>query len=467
MLTPSELGIYTISVSIYMLLLTIVSGSMPTIISRNISQNSTDNMYKYKYVSNSIILSIILALVISGFVVLGKPIFSYIFTDDLSYELLLYLLPSILFMAIYSPIMGYFWGENNYFYVSIVEFVEQIIRIALSIILIYLNPFNNYLISTCIALTIACGISSLLGCILYKYKKAKFQFTMYYTKDITSCTTPLILMRFVGSCIQPIINVLVPICLVGIGYSTTDSLGLIGIIFGMCMPIITIPGTIIGSINMALLPDIAYYANNNVVLNKKIQTNFKYIVICCYILLPIFFVLAEPITSILYSNPSISYYLAASIWLIIPMGINQYLSSIMNALGKEKQNFIFSTISSIIMILFIVIFTRYLEIFALPLGLGINAIISSTLDIYTIKKTTCFSHNILSDILLNTLLIIPVILLDYFIYNILVYILPTICIILVISIISIISYLVLIITFQYIDIDYIHRYVLSKKSIYS
>ncbi|MBO7218485.1 MAG: polysaccharide biosynthesis C-terminal domain-containing protein, partial [Clostridia bacterium] len=267
---------------------------------------------------------------------------------------------------------------------------------------------------------------------------------------------PLTLMRLVSTAIHPIINIIVPMCLLTIGYSSTESLELIGIIFGMCMPIITIPSTIIGSINMVILPDISASTHNIPLLHNKIKTNYKLIMICSFIMLPIFIVLSEPICVTLYSNINAGYYLCYTAWLIIPMSIHQYFSSIMNALGKEKQNFIFSTIASIIMLIFILITTQYLNIFALPLGLGINSILASILCVTYIKKTTHYNHNVLSDIVLNAALCMITLLLDYFIYNIVAMIFPTIFCLIAISGISIISYLILIITFQYIDIGFIH-----------
>ena len=440
-----------------MLLLTFVSGNISTTISKNISQNTDNHTYKYKFVSDAIILSLTTGAIVVIGVIISKPLLNIIYTD-MTYLLLLYLLPSIIAMSLYSPIMGYFWGENNYFCVSMVEFIEQIIRIVLSIILININILNNHMIAACIGLTIACAISSTIGYILY-FKKAKFVPSLKYTKEIASSTIPLTLMRLVSSTIQPIINIIVPICLIGIGYTSTESLELIGIIFGMCMPIITIPSTIIGSINMVILPDVSASSKNNAILNNKIKTNFKLIIICSFIMLPIFMVLAEPICLVLYSNITVGYYLCFTSFLIIPMSIHQYFSSIMNALGKEKQNFIYSTISSVAMIIFILCTTRYFKIFALPMGLCLNAILCSILCIYSIKKTTHYNHNVLSDIILNIIITIPIIILDYFIYNILSLILSTIFCLVVISGISVIAYIALILTFQYIDIGYIHSFV--------
>ncbi|MBO7219039.1 MAG: oligosaccharide flippase family protein, partial [Clostridia bacterium] len=190
MLSPVELGIYTITISIYMLLLTFVTGNISTTISKNISQNKTNTTYKYKMVTNAIILALITSIIIAICVIVCKPIF-YLILTDITYLLLLYLIPSIICMALYSPLMGYFWGENNYFYVSIIEFIEQIIRIVLSVILISLNILNNHMIAACLGLTIACAISTLIGFILYFKQKAKLVPTLNYSKEIISSTVPL------------------------------------------------------------------------------------------------------------------------------------------------------------------------------------------------------------------------------------------------------------------------------------
>ena len=100
MLTPEELGIYTITISIYMLLLTFVTGNISTTVSKNISQNQYNKDFTHKFTTNSIMISLLVGIFIIVFVILGKDLFKAIFTDDMSYTLLLTLLPSILFMAI-------------------------------------------------------------------------------------------------------------------------------------------------------------------------------------------------------------------------------------------------------------------------------------------------------------------------------------------------------------------------------
>jgi O-antigen/teichoic acid export membrane protein len=91
----------------------------------------------------------------------------FILGGNLGYQIILSLIPSIIFTALYSQIRGYLWGIENYFAVSIVEFVEQILRIVFCMIFVSLKLFSSPVISVGVALSIACGLSTLYGYILY------------------------------------------------------------------------------------------------------------------------------------------------------------------------------------------------------------------------------------------------------------------------------------------------------------
>lgn len=467
-MSTTDLGIYNLTVSIYMVLITIVGSSIPLTISKiTAKNNATNNTNETKYsVTTSMILTTTVAILISIFTILIKPLFVNLIGDSLGYELILYLLPSVVFTAVYAQIRGYLWGIENYFAVSIVEFVEQILRIALCLIFVNINVFHSSLISVGLALSIACGLSTFLGIYLYYRNKGRFAYKKGYFKPIIQSTLPLTGVRIFNSLLQPIISIIIPISLTTIGFSKEMALSELGIIMGMTMPILSIPSTIIGALCMILIPRLNNTMGNYSKTNVQIRYYIKFTLTCIFIFLPIFITLGEPICSVIFKNSIAGHYLSISAWITIPMGLAQITTSILNALNQEHKSFIYYLISSVALIIFIIIATPLMGILSMSYGFGICNTILFILNLYKIKKTTKLKSNTLINLLSYILILLPTILLDKSVYSILIRIIPPIYSIGITAICSIIIYLIFIFTFNILDRHSVKVYLMqfTKKS---
>ena len=459
-LSTTELGIYSLTTSIYMVIITFVGSSIPLTISKitsnNLALNRTD---KTKYsVTSSLCLSIGISIFVSILLVLCKPLLTLVIGNNLGYSIMLVLIPSIIFTAIYSQIRGYLWGIENYFAVSIVELVEQILRIAFCMLLITigLSKFNS--ISVGLALSIACAISTIYGIYLYIKNGGKFAYKPGYFKEIIQSSLPLTGVRLFGSLLQPIVAIILPLILTNLGMLKADALSELGIVMGMSMPLLSIPSTIIGSLCMILIPKISSHTNSESIKNQ-ISSYVKFTISCIFVFIPIFIVLGEPVCNLVFSNSSAGIYMSYCAWTIIPMGIAQITTSILNALNQEKKTFYYFVISSIIMIASIFILPRFLGIQSMIVANGLSSIILSLLNIIQIKKITNHNYNIMINIISHILVSFPVILLTKLTYNwISSFLLNTFFSIAITSILAFVGYIALLIVFNIIDMSIIRSY---------
>ena len=460
-----ELGVYSLTLSVYMVLITIVAASIPLTISKITANNRTINREKDTYysVTTSLIMSIILATIIIILIIILKPIIVLILGGELGFKIIISLTPSILFSALYSQIRGYLWGYENYFSVSMVEFIEQILRIIFCMLFVSLKLFSSPVISVGVALSIACGISTLYGYYLYFKNKGKLKFKSGYFKEIIKSTLPLTAVRLFGSILQPIVAIILPLILTNYGMLKEFAVSELGIVMGMSMPLISIPSTIIGSLCMILIPRINNYNENTAQkLNNQINNYINFSIFCIMIFIPIFIVLGIPICEFVFDNTVAGIYLSQAAWIIIPMGIAQITTSILNALNQEQKTFIYYIISSIFMFLVVIIFPRFIGIRAMLYSIGISNIVLAILNVLKIKKMTNYSYNILNKLILQSLILLPIILICKLSYNWLSVITSSIISIIICSIISIISYFMLIFTFDIVNINTIKN-LLSKK----
>lgn len=467
-MSTTELGIYNITLSIYMVLITIVGSSIPLTISKITSSNKILSKEKNTYysVTSSLILTSILSILLCLLILISKPLLTLIIGGVLGYNIVITLLPSIIFTAIYSQIRGYLWGIENYFAVSIVEFVEQILRILFCIILISLQIFKSPVLAVGTALSIACGISTLYGILLYFKNGGKFKYKNGYYKEIIKSSIPLTLVRLFGSILQPIIAVILPLELARFGISKNIALSELGIVMGMTMPLLSIPSTIIGALCMILIPKISSSDKKTSELKNQINMYIKFTITCVFIFIPIFIALGEHICLFVFDNVYAGLYLKLSSWIMLPLGLSQITTSILNAMNQEQKTFIYYVISSIFLIISMFILPKFFGIKAMLYGTGISTSILAILNIIKIRKLTNYNIKISKSLISHTLVSIPIILLNIQLFHFLDRFLSTFISFMICGVISVIFYFLLLIIFNIVEINnmksYLSRY--SKKT---
>jgi len=464
-----ELGIYSLTISVYMVLITIVASSIPLTISKITSTNKSQNKENLTHysVTSSLIFSVFISTIIVIIILLSKPLIITLLGSKLSYQIILSLVPSIIFSALYSQIRGYLWGYENYFSVSMVEFVEQILRIAFCMIFVSLNIFDNPTISVGIALSIACGISTIYGFILYFKNNGKFKFQRGYFKEIIKSSLPLTGLRIFSSILQPIIAILLPIILNNFGINNEQAVSELGVVMGMTMPILTICSTIIGSLCMILIPKISTYNENNAQkFNKHIDNYINFSILCSMLFIPIFMALGVPICNLMFKNSLSGIYLSYSAWIILPMGIAQITTSILNALNQEKKSFIYYIISTILMFVSLLILPKFIGTMTMLYGIGLSNIILAILNVKKINNITNNNYKIINKLTKQLFICLPVILLTKLTYEWSHIIMGNILSIIISAIISTSSYFILAFTFEILDFNIIKRFFIenSKKT---
>lgn len=452
-MTTTDLGIYNQTLSLYMVLITIVSSSIPLTISKITSLNKANNKeYLTNYsITSSLIFNTILAVILSLIVVLLRPLMTNILGSSLGYEILIALIPSIVFTGLYAQIRGYLWGLENYFAVSIVEFIEQILRIAFCMIFVTLNIFSSPVISVGVALSIACGLSTIYGFFLYFRNGGKLKFRHGYLSGIVRSSAPLTCVRILGSLLQPIVAIILPLQLTKLGMEKTLALSELGIIMGMSLPLLSIPSTIIGALCMVLIPRISGKEKEPSIINQQIDSYIQFSLICIFMFLPIFIALGRPICTLVFGNVSAGTYLTYASWVIIPMGISQITTSILNAMNQEQKTFLYYLISSIFMIIIVIICPKFLGTKSMVVGMGLSNLILAILNLNKIHKLTGFKSNIIVKTTYFLIINLPIIFLTKLTFNIFASYVGTFVGIAIAGIVGVIGYFSLLFVFNILN----------------
>ncbi len=387
--TTVELGIYSVAISICSIFVTLLTAGIPLTISRKTAEYTVDKNKNAtnKTVSAGITIALFLSVFVITFVLCFKGFFKLVFADMQSYTVILTLIPFMVFSAIYAPIRGYMWGKEQYTKVSIVELIEQILKLVLCLVLFSLGFSNNNLPAG-LAISLACILSSVVGIVFFIKDGGRFVSPQGFVLPTVKTIAPLMAVRVAGSLLQPLISIVLPLMLVSAGFSSTQALSQLGIVLGMTFPLITIPTTLVGSLAMALVPKLSIMQKENQMhkLQTQVYNSLSFTLFCCFMFLPVFSALGEPICLILFKNTEAGVYLSLFAWLVLPMGISQITSSILNSLGHEKFVFFSNAISAIFIVLSIFILPKYVGIYSILIGMGLQTGIVSVINLIKIKK---------------------------------------------------------------------------------
>lgn len=452
------LGIYQVAFSVFMVLMTIIASGLPLIISRMGSSFSIskDSKKENSLVSTALLFAFLLSVILCIVVLLFRGVFASLFTDERCLQILIIMLPSLIFSAIYSVFRGAMWGKDNYFALCASELYEQIVRILLCVILLA-NSIDvmEKAFNVAWSLNIACFLSMLLVIILYFFYGGKLgKPSKKIFKPLLKQSTPITGIRVAGSFIQPLVAVILPAKLISIGYTSSQAMSLYGIAVGMTLPLLFVPTTIIGSLSTALIPDMskAVAQNDKEHIENRIRSSVLFSLIISALFIPAYLAMGELAGIFLYDNVMSGTLLQAASFVLLPLGLTNITSSLLNSLGYEVKSFKNFVLGTIVMFLAIWFLSPVLGINAFIWGLGGSYLVTGLLNLIMLKKKTAVKLKLTKTIITLILIILPSAALCGFVVGICNYFLPLFFTLCFGGGVSVVSFVLLAAVFGIIDI---------------
>ncbi|MBQ8749571.1 MAG: oligosaccharide flippase family protein [Clostridia bacterium] len=443
-----SLGLYQIAFSIFIVLVTLICSGLPLTVSRLTAKYDTlkEPNKRNRMITSALIVGALSSLILCLVILIFNQLLNFIFADSRCIFILLTLLPAVIFSAVYSVIRGFLWGQNNYFVVCLIELLEQLVRIIVCVFaLSFMFLAVDGSIIASISLSIATLVSSIAICIYYFKKGGKLEKPQDEHKELIKTSLPITGIRVVSSMIQPIIALLIPIGLVSAGYTNGDAVALYGIAMGMAFPLLFLPTTIVDSLAIALIPDLAsaLACNNHNYINNRIKNSITFSFYIACLCVPVFMALGVPICQFLFDSTQAGYFLQSASIIMIPLALNGITTTILNSLNLEKKSFLNYIIGSIFLILSIIILPKYIDINAIIVGMGLSTLISTSLNLLELKRQNKLTQEIIKPIILLIVMIIPTSILTANIYGILDIYLPLVVNLIICGITSLAFYVLL------------------------
>lgn len=452
------LGLYQVALSVFMVLLTVVSSGLTLIISRMTASYrvSQDKKATASLITSGLLLALVVSVILCAIILIFKNLFAHLFTDENCVNILIILLPSLIFSAIYSVFRGAMWGYDNYFALCVTELFEMVIKIAFSVLL--LNASMSVLQSATTvawAFTLSCVFSAVLVVILYFFYGGKLGKPTRIYRTILSRSAPITGVRIAGSLVQPLIALILPARLMLAGYTASQAMSIYGIALGMTFPLLFLPTTLTGSLSTALVPDIsmAMAQNDSSHIQKRVTASINFTLFISFLVVPIFVAIGDKIGVFLYGEALSGTLLQFSSWIMIPMGVTNITSAILNSVGLEVKSFINYIIGGIFTFISVMWLTKFMGVLSLPFGMGVSTTVTMILNIIMLKRKLGIKVKILKELTLFALLSLPTLAITSFVSNLLSNFLPLIFNLMISGGLGVVIYISLCLTFNLVNIQ--------------
>ncbi len=391
MVGAEGLGTYQIALSVYAVFMTLCGGGIPVTVSRLISKNRAERNSdgEKKSLAAGFTFAFTLCIPVLLVFFLSGELFAFLFTDENGLDVFKILLVGLLFCALYGVLKSWFWGQKNFLSSSVFGIIEESVAVIVGVLLLRgANGSLNAAKSAAWANTLSHVVAFACALAWFFFKKGGFQSPKGYLKPLIASATPITAVRVGSSLVNSAVSVLLPVMLIRAGYSESDALKTFGVISGMVMPALFITVTVIGAFSLVLSPELSedYYAKRHERLKRNIDRGLTAATLVACVLMPFFFILGEDVGLLAYSSQSAGLMIAQSCPILLPMSLSMISTTILNAIGFEKQTFRFYFLGAAVMLLCVCFLPAFCGGYAYLIGMGASFTVCAVCNLVFLFK---------------------------------------------------------------------------------
>ena len=349
------IGLYQMAYPVYLLLLAISAAGIPVaisiIVAGFLAQKDYANVRQVFRVSLRLMACVGAVLAVCLVLAAGWLVDAGVITDARAYYSLVALTPAIFFATILASFRGYFQGHQLMTPPAVSQIVEQFIRVVTMVVLAYvLLPYGlEYAAAGAAFGAVPGSLTGLvvMGC-FYRYYRKQWQVEQVPAAELVRSRVlikRLLLLALPVSCANILVPVtssidvlLVPGRLIDSGLSVEQATAQFGYLAGMAQPLLLMATIPTMSLATSLVPAVseAFALNKWQIIEQKAATAMK---LCCLITVPAsvgMWVLAEPISRLLYGTAKAGVAIMHSAPAICLLGLQQVTTGMLQGMGHTN-----------------------------------------------------------------------------------------------------------------------------------
>jgi stage V sporulation protein B len=383
------MGIYQVVCSVFAVLLALTSSGLPIAVSKQTARLRALRDYDGGHATTAAgaVIGLSIALVITLAIVIFRRPISTLFVDKRCMPIFMVLLPGVAASAIYSSYRGGLWGQKNFFAYALCEFIEEALLIGTGIILVSrASGVTGGAYNAAISVSISFVAAALITVCIYFYYDGKIKSPKGYYLPVLQSAAPLTGIRIASSVITSLLALIIPIRLKLSGLSASEALSEFGIASGMTLPLLFIPGTVVGALALVLIPEISG-SKDKAEVARQVEGALCFSIFASLVMVIPYTVAGREIGVLLYSNERSGELLTYSAAIMIPMSLSNMASSLLNTLGKEVYSLRHYLIGAALMMATIWFLPPLLGIYSMIFGFFLSFSVTATLNTLAVAKS--------------------------------------------------------------------------------
>lgn len=410
MIKDEGMGLYQMAYPIYITLLSISTAGLPTAISKMVAEDMALGRYKNAYkifVVSAAVLAFVGIFLTMVLISSARMLSVKVLQNPKAYYPIMSIAPAIFFVSLMSSFRGFFQGLQDMIPSAISQVVEQIGRvIAVFVLATLLLPRGVEYAAAGAAFGPVAGAVAGLLVLIIMYVRRRKDLIYQMQGDITlqpESVLHIVYRLFVfaipitlGGLIAPIMN-LADVAIVSrrlqvAGFSVTRAAELYGQLTGMAGPLINLPVVVTTALSASLVPAIseAVAIKNTRLVAKRADTGMRVSMIFSLPAAVGMFILAEPITTLLYKNSEAGVSLEMLSWGVVFLALTQTTTGILQGIGHTMipvRNIIVGAVAKISLNYFLTS-VPYINIKGAALGTVIGYLIPALLNFLAVAHLT-------------------------------------------------------------------------------
>ena len=250
------LGVTELASSAVMLAITPVTAGVPTAMSRLAAQKGTDEQAVLR--AGLSLIKRLTAFLLPGMLMLSPGI-AWLLGDMRTLPSILTSLPLIWLLGLCAVYSGWFYGRDDAATPAFSECAEQTVRCVLAIGLLMLLRQQSVAMTAALP-NLAEIAAGLVVWGMFRHKSPRLKRIApepAIRREIVRLTAPTTAARLCQTALRALNAVLLPVCLRRSGLSASAATAQFGLLNGMVMPLLMLPGIVTGAICMVATPAVA------------------------------------------------------------------------------------------------------------------------------------------------------------------------------------------------------------------
>jgi len=348
------MGLYQMAYPIYLILLSISTAGLPTAISKMVSEDVALGRFKNAYRIFIVSMAVLAGVGICLTIVLAfgaEWLAVEVYKNPKAFYPIISIAPAIFFVSIMSCFRGFFQGLQDMTPSAISQIVEQIGRVvAVFILADLLLPYGvEYAAAGAAFGPVVGAVVGLIVLVMVYYNRKRSLIKKVHLDEGGNLESfAHIINRLfwfavpitLGGLISPIMSMadaaIVSSRLQDAGFSVKRATELFGQLTGMAVPLINLPVVVTTALSASLVPAIseAVVLKNRPMVAERAETGMRMSVIFGLPSAVGMYVLAKPITILLYNNVEAGVSLEILSWGVIFLALTQTTTGILQGIGK-------------------------------------------------------------------------------------------------------------------------------------